>query len=361
MLEPLIQLLNQHPTCYNVCLSKAEGGLELFAVDCAKQQQAMGYKPVIICLPQTLIHRRAQQSGLPVHLLKSKTWIFRFLELNRFLLSEKASLIFCHRSQGLKMSLPYKLISRKTQIISFVHMMLSYKKKDIFHRFIFSKVSLFVVFSLIQESNFRKYTRVSKERIQIMSHKIERQRFYPADKVASKVKLGINSSIPTIGCIGRFDPQKGQLDLIQAAHRLKQQGLNFQLLMVGQDTKNEPGSLAKCKEETRKLGLDQTVSFFEHSDRIEEVYRAIDLFVMPSHQETFGLALIEAMASGCLCVAARAGGPIEILDEGRAGILFEPRSVNDLSQKLELVLRNPQDYKLLQEHSLRHAQQHYSA
>ena len=66
---------------------------------------------------------------------------------------------------------------------------------------------------------------------------------------------------------------------------------------------------------------------------------------MPSYQETFGLVLIEAMASGCLCLSTMAGGPIDILESGRLGPLVQSRSASALAEGIEGVIKNPQKWE----------------
>lgn len=61
---------------------------------------------------------------------------------------------------------------------------------------------------------------------------------------------------------------------------------------------------------------------------------------MPSYEETFGLVLLEAMASGCICISTLAGGPMEILEYGNSGILVEPKSSTALAQAMRQVLKS---------------------
>jgi phosphatidylinositol alpha 1,6-mannosyltransferase len=70
-------------------------------------------------------------------------------------------------------------------------------------------------------------------------------------------------------------------------------------------------------------------------------YASSDIFVFPSVTETFGLVTLEAMASGLVPVAARAGGAVGIIEEGRSGLFSEPNDAESLAQQIERLLANP--------------------
>jgi len=69
-------------------------------------------------------------------------------------------------------------------------------------------------------------------------------------------------------------------------------------------------------------------------DRVAEWYGAADILVLPSHYEPFGMVILEAMLHGLAIVATRTGGPAEILDDGRTGILVPPRDVEALGRAI---------------------------
>jgi len=75
-------------------------------------------------------------------------------------------------------------------------------------------------------------------------------------------------------------------------------------------------------------------------------YRKADLVVLPSVYETFGIPLIEAMASGTPVLATRVGGIPEIVEDGRVGILVEPGSVEQLADGIRNLIRD--DKRLFQ-------------
>jgi len=72
-------------------------------------------------------------------------------------------------------------------------------------------------------------------------------------------------------------------------------------------------------------------------------YAAADILVVPSRYEPFGLVILEGMLYGLAIVAADVGGPAEILEHGRTGLLFPARDVKALSDALQRLLKNPDE------------------
>ena len=79
--------------------------------------------------------------------------------------------------------------------------------------------------------------------------------------------------------------------------------------------------------QTNRLGITPVVSFLGHLTDVRPVYRALDVFVLPSRHEGAPLALVEAMAMGVPVVATRVVGSADLVHDGRTGVLVEPEAV----------------------------------
>ena len=77
--------------------------------------------------------------------------------------------------------------------------------------------------------------------------------------------------------------------------------------------------------------------------QLSRAYASSDVFVFPSTSETFGNVIVEAQASGIAVVAARAGGPVDIIREGETGLFFEPGEPEALAGIVRKLIREP-DY-----------------
>jgi len=154
-----------------------------------------------------------------------------------------------------------------------------------------------------------------------------------------RASLGIAPTAPVIGMVGRLSPWKGQEDLLRAAAMLRRPFPDLQVLIAGHDTDesrwthgaHETSFRAVLERERARLALESCVHFLGPVSPPTPVYMAADVVALPSHEEPFGLVVIEAMLLGRPVVTCRAGGIPEIVADGTA-VLVEPRAPDALAK-----------------------------
>ncbi len=100
---------------------------------------------------------------------------------------------------------------------------------------------------------------------------------------------------------------------------------------------------SQLEELTGQLGLTRNISFLgaiEHR-QVPEILRNVDIFVMPSIREEFGVAAVEAQAMEIPVVSTRVGGVPEVVLDGETGILVEPGDSEQLAQAILTLIENP--------------------
>ncbi len=143
---------------------------------------------------------------------------------------------------------------------------------------------------------------------------------------------------PLVLTVARLVKLKGQDILIEAAAKLKQRGISARYRLVGSRSTDEPDTARFFKELIARLGLEHDVEIVEGCADAAPHVRQADLCVVPSRQEGFGLAIVEAMAAGVPVIASHLDGPSELVDPGRSGLLFEPGNADDLAEKIAMML-----------------------
>lgn len=128
-----------------------------------------------------------------------------------------------------------------------------------------------------------------------------------------------------LGVLGQVSPHKGHEDAIEALRML---GVGYQLLIAGQ---GEPKYLLSLKE--KAAGLPVKLAGFVS---LPDFFEMIDVLLVPSWEEPFGIVLLEAMASGIPLIATAAGGPLEIVRPGE-GLLVQPRDPRALANAIRSI------------------------
>lgn len=150
---------------------------------------------------------------------------------------------------------------------------------------------------------------------------------------------------PVIGALGRLHEIKGFDVLLRAAAGLRDQGVDFRVKLAG-----DGPELASLKQLAADLGLEDRVEFVGWVVDPSAFLNTIDLFVVPSRYESFGLVVIEAMAAGVPVITSDIEGPCEILKGGQLGTLFRSEDVADLSRAMALVFASwPRAFRLARE------------
>lgn len=139
---------------------------------------------------------------------------------------------------------------------------------------------------------------------------------------------------PRIIYIGRLIEYKHIDELLMAFSKLS---LDAELYVVGVGPERK-----NLEELARRLGVAERTVFtgFVDDRRKVELLKSSHVFVLPSTVEGFGIALVEAMAAGTPTISADIPALREVADGGRAGLLFPPRDVDELREKLEGLLRD---------------------
>jgi glycosyltransferase involved in cell wall biosynthesis len=135
-------------------------------------------------------------------------------------------------------------------------------------------------------------------------------------------------------------PNKNVDGMLQAFQRVRQRDSGV-LLRIGGEGPERP----RLEAMARELGIAEHVSFLGKVERhsVPAVVAAADAYVLASHYETFGIALIEALAMGLPAVATRCGGPETILSE-RQGILVPTGDVDALAAGMLRLLEHQEDF-----------------
>jgi len=175
---------------------------------------------------------------------------------------------------------------------------------------------------------------IKKEKIVRIPNGVDLGRFHPWDDLREvRAELGIPKEGPVIGTVGRMVTEKGQEYLIRALPMVKERFSDVICLFIGEGPLRD-----RLMSVAAELNVLDICRFAGVRGDIERIYPAMDLFVLPSLREPFGLSLLEAMACGIPVIATAAGGPLDFIESGRNGMLVPPGNPEALSQVMTHLL-----------------------
>ena len=135
---------------------------------------------------------------------------------------------------------------------------------------------------------------------------------------------------------GRLVERKGIRDLLAAAPLVLAAVPSVRFVLVGGPPPLSGDEVARQWLPDGLIGERERIFFtgWLSPDRVAEWYRSADVLVVPSRYEPFGMVLLEGMLHGLAIVASATGGPVEIVRDGESGLLFPPRDVGLLAERL---------------------------
>ena len=149
--------------------------------------------------------------------------------------------------------------------------------------------------------------------------------------------------------VAQLSPWKGQDTAIEALQLLREQDVDAHLLLIGSakfvasSTRfDNEAYVAGLKRLVADAGLEDRVSWLGERDDVPELVRALDVLLLPSEEEPFGRALLEAMALEVPVVATSVGGPPELVRDGIEGHLAPPGEPEAWAQAVRRVVAGPE-------------------
>ena len=186
---------------------------------------------------------------------------------------------------------------------------------------------------------------VHPEKVTVCYSGVNLDEFHPKNKSLYRneirKKFGINDDEILMLFVGNPFSRKGLDCLIKSLEQIKNR--KFKLLVSGKD---DPTSYIKL---SKSLGLEKKIIYnLGLTSEIRKIFSAADMFVFPTLYETFGLVILEAMASGLPVITSECAGAAELIDNYKDGIsLKNPESVDEVCKNIEYLFDNPKEAKFM--------------
>lgn len=327
-----------------ICGTTSWGGLEMNQAKNALWMYKRGHEVWAIGLENSKFQQFCTENGIPFLTIQTHKKYYDFKAakiLCRLLKSHRIEHLMLRDVRDMSVSVAAKYWGKSPfKVHYFMEMQLGVSKKNLLHTLRFRLLDTWSCPLHWLEEQVRTKTRMPKHRIVVIPSALDRSpftRILAPDQ--AREQLGINSELPLIGLAGRFDPQKGQVLLLEALSKIYT--TNIGVVFLGEPTANEGEAYHQhMLELIERHQLGNRIFVRPFRKDIEVFYKAIDAFVMASKAETVGMVTIEALASGTPVIGSNAGGTPEILKNGKVGYLFEPLNADSLASAITAFLQH---------------------
>lgn len=202
------------------------------------------------------------------------------------------------------------------------------------------EIDLIAVLSNLAKSQFLQ---LYSGRLKVIRSGIDSDRFLGCtDRKTTRRKFGLGMESFVILWFGIFMPHRRLEDAITAVALLRARDVDVCLWLAG-CTRSFPEYANRLRRMVCTLGLADAVIFADMipEPEVASCYAACDVFLSPNENQTWGLAVIEAMAAGRPVIVSTGSGVHEVLKDGTTALFVPPRDPAAIAAKVELLVRDP--------------------
>ena len=312
-----------------VCLSPDYGGLELHMKDLTKFLKA---KAVIN--KNGKLKEKFDNEKIPYFEMGR----YNFIKLAKMIDDNDIDIVHLQWTKDIPTTVLAKLISkRKPKIIQTRNMHMTRFKDDFYHKFLYKNIDTIVGISKkVSEQLIKFIPDDVRPKIVTWYSGVPKPKIIDDDrKKELKENFGLKDEF-VVCIVARVEEAKGQHIVLDAVEKLRISGINVKALIVGHymDKKYFEDLQEKYKNDI----------FTGFANNANELIQISDCKVMATRNETFGMAIMDAMRCGVCVLGSDSGGPLESIDHEKTGLHFKTMDSDDLYKKL-LLLANDSEIK----------------
>lgn len=325
------------------CTTETWGGLEQTAFRDAVILREKGIETTIFCLDRGAIYERAKGQGIEVHAVPPRRVYFNyriFRDIRKLCSSGHFDLVHIHSFNTI-FSILVGLKGVNIPVVATRHIYVEHVKKDIFHKWYLGRIDKMLAISKFSRRNILETYPITDDKIETLYLGINFDRYTRDEQKAIQFRkqFSIPENKKVIGVVGRIDPAKGQMEFVKAIPYIIKEHPDAHFVIVGKTTSSKENDyLTEVKKEVQALGIDTFVTFTGFFSDVSIPMSAMDIFVMPSYFEAFGLIAIEAMACKIPVVATNMGSIEEMIPNYDHGIKILPKNSEQITEAVKILL-----------------------
>ncbi|HYP49821.1 MAG TPA: glycosyltransferase family 4 protein, partial [Pyrinomonadaceae bacterium] len=318
------------------------GGGEKHLVDLCRGLQARGHEIFVALRPTNRWQEKFDfiraENFLHVS-IRNSFGIFSAQRIAEFVRENDIRIIHAHVARDyIPASLACR-IAKTPKLVLTRHVLFPMKP---FHKFALKNVSKVIAVSGAVAENLEAV--FPKQKITIVPNGIEIEKWSGEnhEKLRREFRSEHDISFDAllIGTIGELKILKVQRDFVLAAKIVAEKFPDAHFVIVGRDNSAAQSFRSELKRLVKVFNLENRFLWLDWVEETAPLLHALDVFVSPSHSESFGLAIVEAMASAAAIAAAETEGAKEILQDGETGLIVPVQDPVALAEAISRLLND---------------------
>jgi D-inositol-3-phosphate glycosyltransferase len=316
----------------------------------AQWMSERGHKCLLFCVEGSQIQNESRKSNIKQISVQRNKKSFDFsnsIKLKRKLKGHQVSTVWFADKRDLSLIIVVKFLMRKNlQVLFQQSMRIGVKKKEWWHTVRFRQIDYWIAPLVYLKDQVNQKTRMPIEKVHVIHQGLEVIPFVDGLPTKEKAReyFGFKREDIVIGMIGRIDFAKSQQFVKNVMADLIQENEELRMLVVGNKTAGEwEDYYTEFVQDIKENHSNGDIKLFPFMEDVGMFYEAIDVFVMASKNETYGMVTIEAMLAGKVIVGTNSAGTKELLDNETRGYSFDWMNSQSLKKALLEVISKPDE------------------
>ena len=323
---------------------KTFGGGQISLLELLKGMDRERFQPVVSCPRDEKLAEEVRKLNIETVIIKMKSlrslnvfsWIITVKKLLQLIKEKNIDLI---HSNGSRPTVYGGIASKLTSVPLIWHVRIADYDKFL-DRVLAYLCKKMIVVSRAAGKRFY-WLKDKNNKVVVIYNGVDLEKFNPyINGQEIRKEFGISPEAPSVGMVARMDGRKGHRYFLQAAKKITELMPEVRFLIVGDGEYRQEFEALKAE-----LGLDKKVLFTGNRKDIPSIMASIDVFVLPSINEAFSRAVVEAMACAKPVVATGVGGLLEIVEDAVTGNLVPPKNADTLTEAIIALLKNKEKAK----------------
>ncbi|MBI4548631.1 MAG: glycosyltransferase family 4 protein [Ignavibacteriae bacterium] len=278
------------------------------------------------------------------HLIQSSRLMYRYIQQN------KPDVIHCSDVLAL-LYIAYAVLRFHIPVVYNVIFFYEWQRMILFNVLALFLVKRIVTNSQAVKNDLLRRTVFLSRKIDTVYQGVDTELFRPSrdgDVNVLRKELKLDPKVKLVGMVGRYDPSKGHKVFLHAASHVLKKRSDVKFVLIGGVLFGDVFPFFRRYYDDvlnyhRELRLEEKVIFLPHRGDMPEVMRSLDVFVLPSLNEGFGLVILEALASNVPIVASRTIGAMEVVGDTEGVFAAEPGDPMSFAEKIDQALEYVQN------------------